>query len=195
MIHFDDLPVPDFNGFGLRTTPCSPVENRRWVARLVDVYDGDTLTCVVRLDCGEYQRVTVRLLGVDACELKASNPAVRQLAVRARDRAVEHLSRPWMTAPLASLTQRSALQDALDRSTCLVGLDVRGRDKYGRFLGHVYPLGGSSRPPQSTTKLEPLESLGDLLLREGLAYSYSGGQRLTEDEELDLLLHHVNAPQ
>ena len=73
-------------------TPESLVDNRKFVGRLVDVYDADTITCIVEVLPGRFQRVTTRLVGIDACEMTSKDQAARDLAIRARDRVVEHLT-------------------------------------------------------------------------------------------------------
>jgi len=152
------------------TTPESLVDNRRFVGRLVDVYDADTLTCIVEVVPGQFQRVTTRLVGVDACEMTSKDQAARDLAVRARDRVVEHLTHGAVRpAGAKRLDVRALLQADVFR----VELDLYGREKYGRQLGKVFPVDADGVVSRA--------SASRMLLDERLAVPYNGkGARLDE---------------
>ncbi|MCZ6466830.1 MAG: thermonuclease family protein, partial [Alphaproteobacteria bacterium] len=54
-------------------------------ARVVSVYDGDTLTVDAELWAGLTARTTVRVAGVDTPEIRGKCQAEKDLAIRARD--------------------------------------------------------------------------------------------------------------
>lgn len=86
--------------------------------RVVCVYDGDSVTVVAYYQ-GELQKFSVRIRGVDAPEIRSSNPRERILAKKAK---------------------------AFTESVCsqrVVRLKNFGSDKYGRVLADVWVDGKS----------------------------------------------------
>jgi endonuclease YncB( thermonuclease family) len=81
-------------------------------ARVLAVYDGDTITVVFKF-AGEFQKFKVRLDGIDTAELHGELSA---LAIKARDRLAEFIA----------------------NSNQIVWLDCKGLDKYGRLLANVW---------------------------------------------------------
>ena len=82
-------------------------------AKVVKVYDGDTVWCACYID-GAAHRVSVRMLGYDTAEMRTHDPVEKAAAIGARD-------------DLKSMV--------LDR---VVRLEITGSDKYGRLLGQMY---------------------------------------------------------
>ena len=95
----------------VETIPRHEKQTFRKRVRVASVYDGDTFTVIARID-DRWQRRQVRCAGYDSPELKGSEPAEKERAIRARD----HLR----------------LLLPKDRS---IVLQVDGLDKYGRWLG------------------------------------------------------------
>ena len=122
------------------TTP-HPIPAAPYTDRLESyhVYDGDTLThCQIDLGYGITLSDSIRIVGVDTPEVRGAS-ARAGLAVR--DAASEWLS--------------------THETLYLIG---RGRDKYGRILGDVQPLGVG-------------QSLSEWLIEKGYAHRYDGGKR------------------
>jgi len=89
-------------------------------ANVVDVYDGDTITCNIDLGMGVWlSKQKIRLWGINAPELKGET---REAGIGARD----HLQKLIM-APGAVLPAMIILETRKDR-----------RGKYGRWLGIVW---------------------------------------------------------
>lgn len=88
-------------------------------ARVIDVYDGDTLT--VDIDLGfmmSLRKLKVRLLGIDTAEMKGGTNESKAKALQARD---------WLRSKV------------LEKE---VYLESKGLDKYGRWLGRVHTVDG-----------------------------------------------------
>lgn len=129
--------------------------------RVIDVYDGDTLKAVLEFLPGSFAVFPIRVLGVNAAEIRASDDKERELAKCARDFVVQWcLDEPELN--LGSSAKRQDIQRRLNECTCLVCLEVTGTDKYGRLLAHVR---------KDIEKGAP--TLADSLLRAGLAKTYS----------------------
>jgi endonuclease YncB( thermonuclease family) len=138
------------------------------VAKVVDIYDGDTLTCVF-YKFKKCYRFTVRLAGIDTCELSSKN---REQGLRARMRLYELVSKD--TTPIDIHIPRKNLRQKLGESRCLVRLICGKFDKYGRLLVQLYEVNG-------------IKSVNDILVVEKLAYPYFGEKKLTDDEQIEFL--------
>ena len=90
----------------------------RYRAKVIDVYDGDTIT-VVFLYKGDYVKTNIRLLGYDAPEMKPSkNLDNRHQLISQAINVKEHLSSYVLNK--------------------FVDLEITSNDKYGnRWLGNV----------------------------------------------------------
>ena len=129
--------------------------------RVVDVYDGDTVKVVLEAFPGAFVRASVRLAGIDTCEMKDARPDMRVRAVAARDRLFELLLTSGAGAPPAIITPKS-IRDALAKDVHVVHATVHGTDKYGRILADLRRAPGED------------ESFNEALVREGLATCYNG---------------------
>jgi endonuclease YncB( thermonuclease family) len=127
----------------------APREEKQWrrvFAKVVDVYDGDTFTICYCRD-NTLVRRRCRCYGYDSPELRTSNPAEKEAAVRARNFLANCLptSRP-------------------------IRLQIYGTDKYGRYLvsyihngislaqymidnGHGVAYNGGSKPKWQPAKI------------------------------------------
>lgn len=124
------------------------------VARVVRVYDGDTLTVDIQdftVGTKDKKRViedvhpiiseamSIRVYGIDTPEIKSKSEKVKAWAIKARDRA----------------------RELLDAGKKIVLKQIE-KDKYFRFDAIVLIDG---------------ISLGDVLIEEGLAVAYDGGKK------------------
>jgi endonuclease YncB( thermonuclease family) len=149
-------------------TPPFSFEGMDVVAKVVDIYDGDTVTCVF-YKFKKCYRFTVRLSGIDTCELSSKN---REQGLRARKRLYELVSKD--TSSIDIHIPRKNLRQKLGESRCLVRLICGKFDKYGRLLGDLYEVNG-------------VKSFNDILVMEKLAYPYFGDKKLTDDEQIEFL--------
>lgn len=158
--------------YTFNNTPASFLTDCTFYARFVDIYDADTLTCIVEVRPNLFQKVTVRVVGIDACEITSKNPLAKELAVRARNRAIQYLTSNDII--ISNHTKRSEVRELLQAKTYIINVKFEGVDKYGRNLGIVSKING--------------ETLASVLLNEKLALPYDGGKRLDDAEQVRLLL-------
>jgi len=92
-------------------------------AKIVDVYDGDTLTVVFRYR-GELQQHSVRMIGYDSPEMKP--PKTKP------DREHEIAAAKEARKALMTITGFD------EQSTHLVSIECHAFDKYGRILVNLY---------------------------------------------------------
>jgi micrococcal nuclease len=89
-------------------------------ARVVDVYDGDTVTVDVDLGFSmSLRKLKVRLSGIDAAEMRGGTNESRARAVLARD---------WLRSQILGKE---------------IYLESKGIDKYGRWLGRIHTQDGN----------------------------------------------------
>lgn len=161
-----------FSNKGLETPYFSLDGVKSW-CRVVDVYDGDTLTLVAPYkDKSNAIKISVRLLGIDTCEMKSRLSENRDKSLRARNRVIQLLT--GRQEQITVRTYRKDIQQIFKDTLCIVWVEFQGMDKYKRVLAHVYPASCTSANS---------ESISNILLREGLAFEYFGGTKLNEDEQ------------
>jgi micrococcal nuclease len=147
-----------FERYTKSNTPYFGFDGHECYARVVDIYDGDTITVVFEYK-GDFHKFRVRLANIDTCEMKSSNVQLKEKARRAKE-------------VLTNLVRNGDHSEAnLNERVFLVYLKCYKFDKYGRLLCDVY--------------CENREiNFSEFLLNEGLAYVYDGGKKRTEEEQL-----------
>jgi endonuclease YncB( thermonuclease family) len=120
------------------------------IARVVDVYDGDTFTALFEYN-GEIMKYKCRAMGYDCAEMKPrkddpNRDQEKALALKAKKRFIELMGG----------------EDTMIQMKCLEF------DKYGRILTYVYPLHGD---------IQNDESINNAMIHEGHGKAYSGGTK------------------
>lgn len=151
------------------TTPLFSLNGIKTWVRVIDVYDGDTLTCILPV-FDQYYKFQVRMMGIDTCEIRSKNKANKDKAQQARDRLI-HL----ITQSPQKITSKKDIDLLFEKEVYLVWLHCLEFDKYGRLLGAIYLSDTAS------------ESFSEILIREKLAYAYTGDTKLTEEQQLQIL--------
>ena len=119
------------------------------------VLDGDTIDVTIDLGFDLYKKERVRVAGVDTPEKRTRNLEEKELGIHATN---------WLKEKLEGAV---AGDDDLVIRTELVG----GVGKYGRLLGWLY-IGDAD------------VSLNEAMIEEGYAWSYDGGTKQKDFEEL-----------
>ena len=86
--------------------------------RVIKVYDGDTITCVINYN-NDFYKIPIRLCGIDTSEKTSSNNILRVRALKSRTMLVN-------------------LLDFDTSQCCMVTIVCKEFDKYGRTLADVY---------------------------------------------------------
>lgn len=131
------------------------LNNFKCWARVVDIYDGDTITVVLsyRDNCYKF---SVRLLGINANEIRNKNSDEKRKAILARDRLARIILQTFDDEPL-----KEPFSEMLESEVYLVWLECCEFDAFGRILGWAF-LG----PEQN-------KSINDILLEEGFVEPFS----------------------
>jgi micrococcal nuclease len=125
------------------------------VKEIEKVIDGDTIDVIIDLGFDLYKKERVRVAGVDTPEKRTTND---------EEKALGYDATHWLEEKLDGAIKG---EDDLIIRTELVG----GFGKYGRLLGWLY-IGDAEL------------SLNEQMITEGYAWSYSGGTKQKNYEEL-----------
>ena len=93
--------------------PLFSLNNQKYKAKVVNVYDGDTIKVVILFN-NKLTRFSLRMTGYDSPELRTKNQNEKAAAIKARD----------------------ALSSKINNK--IIDLHCGKFDKYGRLLGTVY---------------------------------------------------------
>jgi endonuclease YncB( thermonuclease family) len=136
-------------------------------ARVVSVYDGDTIKILTRLDTTErHWEYPLRVAGIDTPELRPSRALPdRDLHIRAAGIARDQLA---AKLPIGSI----------------VRVVFHSEDKLGRLLGRIFTV-----PRRRWWRREQSVDVSEWMIAEGLAHTYDGGTK-TEftREELEAIV-------
>ena len=125
------------------------------MTKIDKVLDGDTIDVTIDLGFDLYKKERVRIAGVDTPEKRTRNLEEKELGIHATN---------WLKEKLEGAISGD---DDLVIRTELVG----GTGKYGRLLGWCY-IGDAEL------------SLNEQMITEGYAWSYDGGTKSKNFEEL-----------
>jgi endonuclease YncB( thermonuclease family) len=160
-----------YNNIEIMHAPFFSLKGIKSYARILDVYDGDTLTIAIKL-YGTILKFRCRLYGIDTCEITSKHPICKDLALKARQRLIELISNK--ECPI--FKEKKEIIDYFTREIAIVWIHCNEQDKYGRVLINVFANPSSS------------ESFSDKLIKERLAYSYMGETKLSEEKQVAQLI-------
>ena len=154
-------------------------ENKILIGRVVDIYDGDTITCVINVFNGFFL-FNIRLGDIDTCEIKSKLAKCQELSYKARYRMFELITKTKINLKEQKhpLKIKNLLSDQLN--VYLINILCGPFDKYGRLLGWVFDV--------TDKDCYKSNSYNHVLLREKLAYEYYGSTKLTEEQQIKLLV-------
>lgn len=159
-----------FKNYGIKT-PRFSLNNLKMYGRLVDIIDGDSLSIVLPI-YNDYFKFNVRLSGIDTSELHSDNSDLRHFAENAKNELVKLiLERDKLT--------KNEIKEVLDDNVILLWVECLEFDKYGRLLSNVYCFNNSTNSYDI--------SLSQYLLDNKFAYSYNGGKKRSESEQMMLM--------
>jgi endonuclease YncB( thermonuclease family) len=150
----DDDVVSRLNAVSPWDVPRFDLSGLRIPARVIDVYDADTITVVIpvsiTVDDGRdgglsaepirsMRKISVRFIGIDADEMRGGSDDERKAAVDARDALIRMFidKNGHKACTMLDLVTRHTRRRLLEDRPCLVDLECEGFDKYGRLLARV----------------------------------------------------------
>jgi endonuclease YncB( thermonuclease family) len=173
-----DVTDVDLTKFTFETTSKISLDGQYVKARVVDIYDGDTCTCVLSF-LGNIHQFNIRLADIDACEMKSPNPKIKELANNAKTRLYQLITHD-MDNSISKLS-RAGLRNKLNENVFIVYLSCGKFEKYGRLLGWLYD--SSCNIHQSVE-----HSYNHILIKEHLVCPYDGKTKFTEEQQIAFLV-------
>ncbi len=149
-------------------TPYFSLKGLKTYARVIDVYDGDTITIVFDVN-GYFLKFKCRLIGIDTCEIRSKNKEIKRLAILAKNRLFNLITNDYID------DNKKDLIRYFDENINIIWVHCLDFDKYGRLLVDCYY---SAQDETSFSKI---------LIDEKLAYPYDGETKLTEEQLITLL--------
>lgn len=118
------------------TTPSFSLKGESYNCKVLDVYDGDTVTLCIELRGFGITKFSCRLLGIDTSEMRGGTDETKKLAIDARNILIEMISDVKLDKNKEY--KRDEIRRLLSNSkkTCTVLFDTM--DKYGRPLVILY---------------------------------------------------------
>jgi endonuclease YncB( thermonuclease family) len=162
----------DFTNYGTNT-PYLSLNGLVTKARVVSVYDGDTLTLIIPFK-NDFYKFNCRMMGIDTCEIKSKLQKNKETAVRARNRVLQLIGVPIVDLDMA-LT-RPKIQSMLSEKVYTCWVKCYENEKFGRTLVDVRMSDDMSFP-----------TIAHILINEKLAYEYKGETKLTEEQQTECM--------
>ena len=157
--------------------------DKQLTGRVVDIYDGDTCTCVFNV-FGDYYRFKIRLAEIDTCEMTSTHEKLKKKAIQAKNRLFNLITGENINLDIE--ISRNDMRDRLNnKGNYIVKVVCGDFDKYGRLLGWIYDKNHNFYKDQDKTRIK---SFNHILINEKLAYLYYGNTKLTEQEQIKKLL-------
>ena len=138
------------------TTPKFTLNNRKFSAKVLDIYDADTITVCIFLEGFNYVKLNVRLYGIDTPELRGDE---KTKGIEARNYLIKLLTNIIIDKDTYT---RNDIREMINIDTYMVEVLFGDFDKYGRPLGTIYKDG---------------VNINQLLVTDGYAKEYFGGTK------------------
>lgn len=138
----------------ISSVPFFSLDGIQTYCRLIDVYDGDTITCIIPLFDNLY-KFSIRLNGIDTPELKTKIENVKNSALDAKHRVISLTTNKVFDSNLE-------LKEYLENNPIILWIHCYKSDKYGRILANVY-----------INRNDNLH-ISNILINENLAVPYDG---------------------
>ena len=146
------------------------------LARVVDIYDGDTCICVLNI-FDNYYKFKIRLAEIDTEEMKNKNTAKKELAYLARN-LLYILITGDQTIDIYET--RSNIREKLQKTCYMVKLYCSNFDKYGRLLAYIFKkdfIFNNIDNNQNLIESNKRFSYNYYLVDNNLAVYYNGGTK------------------
>ena len=148
------------------------LKGKTFDAKVVDVYDGDTCSIVIRLN-NKWTKFKVRALGYDTPEMKPPKNADNReelinMAIKSRNYFVSKVSNCKLN--LDTHYNKKELKEIVNKNTKIIQVKSHGWDKYGRLLGEIF-----------TDNI----NINNDMIKKKYGYAYDGGTKKMFDVDLE----------
>lgn len=159
---FNCLKKNEINNLHYNTTPFFSLKNKKKICKVLDVYDGDTITIGFNLKGFGIIKLKCRLLGIDTPEMKGSSDENKKKAIDARNYLIKEVSN--IVIDSNNNNTRNEIKNLLGNSKKTINCLFDDMDKYGRILITVYDDDGND--------------INTKLINNGYAKKYDGGKKI-----------------
>jgi len=140
---------------------CDELCGKSFYARVVDIYDGDTLDVVL----DNLQRIKIRLNGIDTPEIKPlksvqNRDDVIHNAILARNFLLQCVTDDNCHGMIHDKLKKCDIVNILKTNNEIIKVDIVDKEKYGRYLCNIYGSDG--------------KVINNLLITNGYAVEYFG---------------------
>jgi endonuclease YncB( thermonuclease family) len=146
--------------------------------RVVDILDGDTITCIIPI-LNNFYKFTIRLYGIDTCEIKSKNLDIHNKGLDAKNKIISLLCKSNNVDEFDSKLTKKEMKDFLSNNFIIAYISCKEFDKFGRTLANVY-LYDKTKDIDAIIKKE--NCISYILIQEKLAYPYFGDTKMSESE-------------
>jgi micrococcal nuclease len=136
-------------------TPRFTLKNKRYNAKILDIYDADTITVCIDLEGFSFVKINVRLHGIDTPELRGSQ---KELGLKARNYLINILT----DIVIDDNNTRNDIRDMINKNTHMIEVLFGDFDKYGRPLAIIF---------------KDNININEMLVKDGYAKEYDGGTK------------------
>ena len=148
-------------------------------ARVIDIYDGDTITCVLPIN-NNFYNFKVRLAEIDTCEIKSKHEENKILAIKAKKKLCQLIIPDFDFTDENNKELNKELDKILNEKCYIIKIKLGEFDLYGRILGWLYDKNSDINTPIE-------KSFNYILINEHLAYKYEGKTKLDETKQVEIL--------
>ena len=145
--------------FSYDNTPEFTLSDRDFYSKILDIYDGDTVTLTVKVN-ETYYRMNARLHGIDTPEMRSCNEDVKHAAKQARNYLIRLITN---ANPGLEIT-RQEIRNICKEVNSILLVKGKGFDKYGRLLVELWKEGDTT-------------SINSQMVSAGYAGVYDGGTK------------------
>jgi len=145
-----------FKNITYDNTPTFTFKGKKYDCKVLDIYDGDTITVAYYLEGFNYVKSNIRLMGIDTPELKGEQ---RNMGINARNYLIKLLTNVNIDKEYTRKEIRQLINNSNENIINVLFLDF---DKYGRPLATLYKNGNN---------------INGILVKEGYAKQYNGGKK------------------
>ena len=138
-------------------TPEFGFKGKNFLAKVLDIYDGDTITITIKVD-EEYCRINCRLSGIDSPELRSQDEAEKNAAKLSRS----HLSFLLLNEKMKTDITREEIRKICGTLNSIVTIKCLEFDKYGRLLVEIW---------------NNSININEKMVEDGFAGKYDGGTK------------------
>jgi endonuclease YncB( thermonuclease family) len=149
----------------LNNTSLFSLDGLKTYGKIIDIYDGDTCTIAIYLDCIGIKSFKCRLSGIDTPEMIEQT---KTIAIKARNKLLFLASDGLINIDDSQIYTRDMIRKKCEEQHHLIYIECGKFDKYGRLLVTLY---------LDKNKNNKNNNINQELIKLGLAKEYNGGKK------------------